>query len=161
MSVKERLASAPAFEPVPFVLTSLNGENVNVKRWKNARNIREWWVYEHNDGKGRKYEDKLIELWKRCACEQDGTPISASDEEVKALVEKFGVAFLVEFDRAARRVNFLFTTNQEEDAERNRFFTERGLGAAKLSASQENTNIPETPASPSSENSVSAEESTT
>jgi len=132
--LKARLAAASKAALPSFVLTALDGETVNIRRL-GTDGIRQWWVFEHNEGKGRKYEEKLKELWVRCACEEDGTAISGNVADVDALVDKFGGAFLVEFDRAARRVNFLFVNNADEDAERTRFFMVRGLDAARLNGS--------------------------
>ena len=149
-SIKNRLAAAPKAALPSFVLTTLDGETVYV-RILSVLQIQQWYVWEHNDGKGQQWKNKTSKMWLTCACESDGTAISENGEDVQKLEDKFGGAFLVEFYRAAKRVNGLHANNSEEDDERQRFFTQRGLDVAKLNGSLSLTSTPQTTAKTSSD----------
>ena len=118
-----------AAKPLPFKMATLGGAEVHI-RPMTARQVAQWWTWVYENPKARRqYDEQLVELFRRLACEADGSPLVASDVDAAKLREQPGAgAVLAEFWTEAKRRNFLYQTAAEEDAERDRFFTASPTG---------------------------------
>lgn len=125
MNIIDKLAA----QQEPFTMVTLGGETVHI-RLLSARQVAQWWTWVYEKADARKlYDEQLVELFKRCACDADGKPLIDSAEDAKKLREQPGAGrMLSEFWTECKRRNFLYETAAEEDRERDRFFTERKIG---------------------------------
>jgi len=128
MTLREQIDAAlkQAGDPVPFVLTALDGAVVFIKRFT-ARNVREWWIFEYGDKPEARplYDQLQVELFVRCCVNENGEPVYTHAEAAQLREQPGGGAALEEFYNEARRVNWLFQTKAEAERERERFFAER------------------------------------
>jgi hypothetical protein len=115
-----------AAKPTPFPMATLGGKELFI-RPMTARQVAQWWAWVYERPATRKqYDEQLVELFRRLACDADGAPIVASDADAAKLRETPGAgAILAEFWTEAKRRNFLYQTAEEEAVERDRFFTSR------------------------------------
>jgi len=100
------------------------GGRVIYIRQMTARQVAQWWTWVYEKaGTRRLYDEQLVELFRRLACDVDGKDLVAVDEAQKLRETPGAGGMLSEFWTEAKRRNLLYQTAAEEDAERDRFFT--------------------------------------
>lgn len=131
-----------AGKPQPFTLTTMGGRVIYIRQMT-ARQVAQWWVWVYENPKQRKlYDEQLVELFRRLACDADGKDL-VSNEEAGKLREQSGTgSVLSEFWTEAKHRNFLYQTADEEGLERNRFFIQK---ASMTPAKTPSDALPETP----------------
>ena len=128
---------AETLKPQPFTLTTMGGRVVWIRQMT-ARQVAQWWVWVYEkSGQRKQYDEQLVELFKRLACDEKCQDLLTSEEAAKLREQPGAGAVLAEFWTEAKRRNFLYQTADEEEAERDRFFIRNPQPTASKIASGE------------------------
>ena len=110
-------------KPKPFVLTVLDGLEVNIHS-ASPRNVREWWLWFYDEPAKPKMWDQIqVEMFRRFCVDGDDKVLFPEKKDVERLREINGFgAVLEEFCLECRRHNWLFVDDSKNAEARARFF---------------------------------------